>query len=84
MAEDIERVLFLFEKTEAVEQWQCVNDGVVGGRSGARVTISDRKHLEFFGNLALANNGGFASVRSSRIDLGRNGRSSRGAHGERL
>jgi NADH dehydrogenase [ubiquinone] 1 alpha subcomplex assembly factor 1 len=70
MAEDIERVLFLFEKAEAVEQWQCVNDGVMGGRSEGRVKISGSKHLEFFGNLSLANNGRFPSVRSSRIDLG--------------
>lgn len=70
MAEDIERVLFSFEKADAAEQWQCVNDGVMGGRSEGRVKFVDSKQMEFYGNLSLANNGGFASVRSSRIDLG--------------
>lgn len=70
MAEDTERVLFSFDKAEAIEQWQCVNDGVMGGRSQGLVKVSDRKQLEFYGNLSLANNGGFASVRSRRMDLG--------------
>lgn len=70
MAEDTERVLFSFAQADAAEQWQCVNDGVMGGRSEGRVKFADSGHMEFYGNLSLANNGGFASVRSGRSNLG--------------
>ncbi len=58
------RALFTFDDPESVKQWQAVNDGVMGGRSEGRFRINEYKNLEFFGNLSLANNGGFASVRS--------------------
>ncbi len=70
MAEDVEPVLFSFEKADAADRWQCVNDGVMGGRSEGCVKFVDAKWMEFYGNLSLANNGGFASVRSWRSDLG--------------
>ena len=59
------RMLFTFAKPNTAAQWQTVNDGVMGGRSEGRFRINDEKNLEFFGNLSLANNGGFASVRSA-------------------
>ncbi|QDT96716.1 CIA30 family protein [Gimesia aquarii] len=58
------RVLFDFSKQEAGNQWQTVNDGVMGGISEGRFRISNEGILEFFGTLSLENNGGFASVRS--------------------
>jgi len=58
------RTLFTFNNPDSVRQWLTVNDGVMGGRSDGRVRINGYKNLEFFGNLSLANNGGFASVRS--------------------
>jgi NADH dehydrogenase [ubiquinone] 1 alpha subcomplex assembly factor 1 len=58
------RNLFSFNNPEAAREWQTVNDGVMGGRSDGRFRINQFKNLEFFGNLSLANNGGFASVRS--------------------
>ena len=58
------RMLFDFSHPEAQRQWQTVNDGVMGGRSDGRFRINEENHLEFFGNLSLENNGGFASVRS--------------------
>ncbi len=58
------RVLFSFNDAESADQWQTVNDGVMGGRSDGRFRINQYKNLEFFGNLSLANNGGFASLRS--------------------
>jgi len=60
-----DRMLFTFTNAESGRQWQTVNDGVMGGRSDGRFRINDENNLEFFGNLSLANNGGFASVRST-------------------
>ena len=59
-----ERYLFRFDKPGSSRSWQTVNDGVMGGRSVGRFRINQDQHLEFFGNLSLRNNGGFASVRA--------------------
>ncbi len=69
-AEGKERLLFAFDKPESAAQWRTTNDGVMGGRSDGRFTINQDKNMEFFGTLSLANNGGFASVRSSGSNLG--------------
>jgi len=63
------RSLFSFNNPDSVRQWQAVNDGVMGGRSDGRFRINQYKNLEFFGNLSLANNGGFASIRSRGTSL---------------
>ncbi len=63
-------MLFDFAVPEATQAWQPVNDGVMGGVSDGRFKITDQGTMEFFGTLSLENNGGFASVRSRRIDLG--------------
>lgn len=70
LAADRDRVLFSFANGAAAEQWQAVNDGVMGGRSEGRFKIDEEQVLEFFGTLSLENNGGFASVRSRGSDLG--------------
>jgi NADH dehydrogenase [ubiquinone] 1 alpha subcomplex assembly factor 1 len=64
-----DRILFAFDKPDAVRVWQPVNDGVMGGRSSGRVKVNQYKNLEFSGNLSLENNGGFASVRARGVDL---------------
>ena len=64
------RTVFNFENDEASKQWGTVNDGVMGGRSDGRYEITDDNMLRFFGTLSLANNGGFASVRSQRANFG--------------
>jgi NADH dehydrogenase [ubiquinone] 1 alpha subcomplex assembly factor 1 len=61
--------LFEFAGPAASQQWQAVNDGVMGGVSEGRFNITPEKTLEFFGTLSLENNGGFASVRSKPADL---------------
>lgn len=66
---DESRVLFEFATDQAARRWQTVNDGVMGGRSNGRFRITDNDTMEFYGNLSLANNGGFASVRSRSADL---------------
>jgi monofunctional biosynthetic peptidoglycan transglycosylase len=70
MADDTPRVLFEFTGAGASQEWQTVNDGVMGGVSEGSFKITDAKTLEFFGNLSLENNGGFASVRTKAKKLG--------------
>ena len=70
MAEDTPQTLFDFTGADAAKDWQTVNDGVMGGVSEGKFQIADTKTLEFFGTLSLANNGGFASVRSKAKKLG--------------
>lgn len=62
--------LFEFAGPEASQQWQAVNDGVMGGVSEGRFRITPDKTMEFSGTLSLENNGGFASVRTKPKDLG--------------
>lgn len=45
-------------------QWYPVNDGVMGGLSASGLTVTDQGTGLFAGELSLANNGGFASVRT--------------------
>ena len=66
--------LFGFDSPDAAQQWQAVNDGVMGGRSSSQASIVELDSLDragnengvmrFAGNLSLENNGGFASMRS--------------------
>jgi monofunctional biosynthetic peptidoglycan transglycosylase len=70
MADDTLKPLFDFAEADAAKEWQSVNDGVMGGVSDGRFKITDTKTMEFFGTLSLANNGGFASVRTKPKNLG--------------
>ena len=70
MADDTQRTLFDFSGADSAKEWQTVNDGVMGGVSDGRFKITDAKTMEFFGKLSLANNGGFASVRTKPKNLG--------------
>ncbi|QDT48939.1 Complex I intermediate-associated protein 30 (CIA30) [Symmachiella dynata] len=70
VAEEKEKMLFKFGDKDTVKQWSTVNDGVMGGRSNGRFKINEDKNMEFYGNLSLENNGGFASVRSRPKKLG--------------
>lgn len=45
------------------DAWVVVNDGVMGGRSTARVVPVGKDGLRFTGELSLENNGGFSSTR---------------------
>ena len=69
MAEDTPIPLFDFTGADSAKEWQTVNDGVMGGVSEGKFKITDKKTMEFFGTLSLANNGGFASVRSKAKKL---------------
>ena len=70
MAEDTPISLFDFTGADSAKEWQTVNDGVMGGVSEGKFKITDTKTMEFLGTLSLANNGGFASVRTKAKRLG--------------
>lgn len=53
-----------FDNGPREPRWVAVNDGVMGGFSRGGPWLSGG-HLEFRGALSLANNGGFASVRTT-------------------
>ena len=56
-------------KNIGLDNWNIVNDDVMGGISTSYLSVSDEKNLIFSGNLSLENNGGFAS---SRLGLKKN------------
>jgi monofunctional biosynthetic peptidoglycan transglycosylase len=49
----------------AGQQWQIVNDGVMGGLSRSHLQINEDGNAVFLGHVSLQNNGGFASVKNS-------------------
>lgn len=55
--------LLHFSDELTVPSWRVVNDDVMGGRSSSQIELADGL-LRFEGQLSLANNGGFASVRT--------------------
>ena len=57
------KVIFDFNKTSNVSNWNIVNDGVMGGRSNGSFKLNSDGHGVFAGNISLENNGGFSSVR---------------------
>lgn len=65
------RQIVSFDNGPLEPRWVAVNDGVMGGRSSGGPTVANGR-LEFRGELSLANNGGFSSVRSvgRAFDLG--------------
>ena len=62
------RPLISFENAANQPRWVAVNDGVMGGRSQGGPVIADGV-LQFRGELSLANNGGFSSVRTVGQDF---------------
>ena len=65
-----EKPVAAFTSDEALKAWTSVNDGVMGGVSKGGFKRSEQGTLIFSGELSLANNGGFASVRMKETDLG--------------
>ncbi len=62
------RTLIGFDNSPQEPRWIAVNDSVMGGRSSGGPTVADGE-LAFSGELSLANNGGFSSVRSVGRDF---------------
>ncbi len=57
------KILFDFNKKAEIQQWFIVDDGVMGGRSSGNFSLSNEGYGVFEGNISLANNGGFSSLR---------------------
>ena len=67
------KVLFDFRQPEETEQWQPIDDRVMGGVSQSTFEPSENNTAIFAGSVSLENNGGFASVRmeADTFDLNR-------------
>jgi NADH dehydrogenase [ubiquinone] 1 alpha subcomplex assembly factor 1 len=57
--------LFDFSDPRAADAWRGIDDRVMGGVSRSRLRYDRAGHAVFEGEVSLAQNGGFASVRSS-------------------
>ena len=62
--ETAERILIDFKNADERENWQIINDGVMGGISQSEIVFNDTGTATFQGRISLENNGGFASTRS--------------------
>ena len=69
------KMIASFANDESLESWTSVNDGVMGGVSKGGFKRTGQGTLLFTGDLSLANNGGFASIRMKPGDLGLTGTS---------
>jgi hypothetical protein len=56
-------VIFDFTKNSNLENWQIINDNVMGGMSRSTISINENGNAVFKGSISLENNGGFCSVR---------------------
>ena len=56
--------LFSFDAPESVAGWRAIDDAVMGGVSSSAISYVAKGGAVFSGTVSLANNGGFASVRS--------------------
>ena len=59
-----------FDTPASTQNWQPINDGVMGGASSSQMRFDVAGYAVFEGMVSLENNGGFASVRASELDLG--------------
>ena len=56
-------LLFDFSPESDLNNWQVVDDVVMGGRSDGQFSLNEQGHGVFEGRVSLENNGGFSSVR---------------------
>lgn len=57
------------DKELAEIDWEVVNDGVMGGLSEGKMSVSEQGVMRFHGHLSLENNGGFSTIRSGDVEL---------------
>ena len=67
-----ERTLFDFSSPGSASKWHSIDDRIMGGCSQSQPEHSADAGMRFHGTVSLANNGGFASIRSATTaaDLG--------------
>jgi NADH dehydrogenase [ubiquinone] 1 alpha subcomplex assembly factor 1 len=56
-------LIFDFNKNSSNNNWEIINDGVMGGLSQGRFSIDNEGNGVFEGAISLENNGGFSSLR---------------------
>lgn len=56
-------LIFDFNQNTNLQNWQVVDDVVMGGKSSGNFNLSNDGHGVFSGKVSLENNGGFSSVR---------------------
>ena len=57
------QMIYDFTHTSPPNDWNVIDDVVMGGRSYGRFRIDSEGHGVFYGNVSLENNGGFSSLR---------------------
>jgi hypothetical protein len=57
------KIIFDFNKEADIQNWNIVNDDVMGGRSSSQFILNKEGFGVFEGRVSLENNGGFSSVR---------------------
>ncbi|WP_298550446.1 CIA30 family protein [uncultured Algibacter sp.] len=57
------KIIFDFNKETNIQNWNVVDDVVMGGKSSSQFKLSSNGYGVFMGHVSLANNGGFSSVR---------------------
>jgi NADH dehydrogenase [ubiquinone] 1 alpha subcomplex assembly factor 1 len=71
MGDEIEgKLIYSFEDQDEFDEWEVVNDTVMGGVSNAMLGPGEEGTAVFSGTVSLENNGGFASTRSKPKDHG--------------
>ena len=55
--------IYEFNNKSIINDWQIVDDNVMGGISSSSISINKNGNGLFKGTVSLANNGGFSSVR---------------------
>ncbi len=57
------KIIFEFNKNKNIQDWEIVDDTVMGGISSSEIKLNADGFGVFKGKVSLANNGGFSSVR---------------------
>ncbi len=57
------KMIFDFNKNADINDWNIVDDVVMGGKSSSTFNLNTQGHGVFKGEISLENNGGFSSVR---------------------
>jgi hypothetical protein len=68
-----EKIIIDFGLPSEQDQWEIINDVVMGGVSSSHVVISENGAALFQGEVSLENYGGFASMRTHPRDLNLDG-----------
>lgn len=57
------KMIFDFNKEINIQDWNVIDDVVMGGKSSSQFGLNSNGFGVFEGHVSLANNGGFSSVR---------------------